>query len=241
MDSWDFNATEVNSPVLSGSRRGGSGSVSRSGSFDIGSDNHHESARPDVHPRFELPSRTHDIKEEPTANVQPIIACPLSYPTPPNLQNLQPEKAVDHDHHFLPGPLSSSCESSESAKCRTGYETVPRLDSACSKIPPAYRPSSPGVRMSQFAPRSVPAPIPIPRPRTSYFRKSSFSSSADDAHPVPTSLPLNSPGLWQRLTGTTPRNATDDELPVREKKISGLSRILSRRSSTSLSQRPVVS
>lgn len=222
MDSWDFtemNSPEAAPPIPSGLRRSASRSVSKSGSCDIGSDE----ARSDVRPRFDLSSRTNNIKEESTTIVRPSD----------NFRSLGPEKEEDELHLLSGPPLPRPSESSESAQSHTGYDAIPRLHS---KQPPAYKPGSPGVHVPQFASRSVPAPMPIPSPRTSYFRKSSVSSSADN----PSSSSPISPGLWKRLTSTTSRNAIDEELPVRGKK-NGLSRILSRRSSASLSQRPVIS
>lgn len=86
------------------------------------------------------------------------------------------------------------------------------------------------------SPRSVLAPIPTPERALSTFRHSSSPNSRDRTASAPSSV---SPKLWQRLTHATCRNAIDGEPPVREKKMSGLSRILSRRSATSLAQRPV--
>ncbi|OAX44846.1 kinase-like protein [Rhizopogon vinicolor AM-OR11-026] len=228
MDSWDFSVTETNPCAPS------THSVSRSGSFNIGSDNRHESVHPDIHPRFELPNRANDINEQPTSIVRPIkvIVSPTSYSTSASFQSTGPEK--DHHHHLpssppLP-PLLSFSESSDSAQSRAGYGVLSHLDSSFPEPPLVCKPGSLG--MPQFAPRSVPAPIPIPRSKT-YSRKSPFSSPADGVDSAATSG--ISPGLWQRLTGTTSRNAIDEESPVREKKKSGLSRILSRRHSTSLS------
>jgi serine/threonine-protein kinase OSR1/STK39 len=241
MDSWDFDATETNSSppsIPSDSNQGGSRSVSPSENFDI--ELNHESPRPGVHPRFELPSRTNDIRKESVPIMCPVIGGPTSHPTSTDFQNLESEK--QRGKHLLSGPLlpplSSSSYSSESAQSRGGSSVTPRLDSSFREPPPAYKPGSPGVRAPQFAPRSVPTPIPIPKSRTSHFRKSSFSSPTDGASSSPPSI---SPGLWQRLTRTTSRSAIDEESPLREKKMSGFSRILNKRSSTSLSRRSVVS
>lgn len=89
------------------------------------------------------------------------------------------------------------------------------------------------------SPRSTaPIPIPIPKRASSNFRKLSFSTSIENASSVPTSVPSSvSPKLWQRLTHATYRNAIDEELPVKEKKTSALSRVLSRHSSATLAQR----
>ncbi|KAG2155432.1 kinase-like protein [Suillus clintonianus] len=196
MDSWDFNSTETNPSAPSihlGSKRGSSGGVPRSGSLDVGSDNHHELV--DVHPRFEL---THGAEEE-TASITPVVVSSASFSTSINVQGLDIEK--DKDEFLLSG-----------SQLRTNYGVSQSLDS-----------SFPG-------PRSVPAPIPIPKRASSYFRKGAASA--------PTSAPpLVSPKLWQRLTHATSRNIIDEYPPVREKKMSGLSRMLSRRgTATSLAQ-----
>lgn len=233
MDSWDFNATDMNPSANWESSR----SISRSGSFDMGPHSHHESARRDVHPRFELPSLASDINQGTTSDMRPMIASPTSPPA--NFQKLEPEMEQDGYFPSVP-PLPPLSYPSESAESRGGYGVLSRLGS---ERPPAYKPGASGVRLLQFAPRSSPTPIPIPKPSTSYFRKSSFSPPADGKNSAPSSSSPSSisPGLWQRLTGITSRNAIDDESPVRAKKMNGLSRILSRRGSTSLSQLPAVS
>lgn len=84
------------------------------------------------------------------------------------------------------------------------------------------------------------ASIPIPKRASSNFRNSSFSNSRDG--PASASAPASSsvsPKLWQRLTRATSRNAVDGESPVKEKTMSGFSRMLSKRSSTSLARRPI--
>lgn len=232
MDSWDFNATDMNPSADRESSR----SISRSGSFDMGPHSHHESARHDVHPRFELPSLANDTNQGTTSDMRPVIVSPTSPPA--NFQKLEPE--MEQDEYFPSAPpLPPLSYPSESAESHGGYGVLSRLGS---ERPPAYKPGASGVRLLQFAPRSPPTPIPIPKPSTSYFRKSSSSPPADGKNSTPSSSSSSiSPGLWQRLTGITSRNAVDDESPVRAKKMNGLSRILSRRGSTSSSQRPVMS
>lgn len=233
MDSWDFNATDMNSSANQESSR----SISRSGSFDMEPDNHHESARHDVHSRFKLPGLANDNNQGTTSNMRPVIVGPTSPPA--NFQKLEPKMEQDGCFPSVP-PLPPSSYPSESAESRGGYGVLSRLGS---ERPPAYKPGTSGVRLLQFAPRSSPTPIPIPRPSTFYSRKSFFSPPADGQNSAPSSSSSSSisPGLWQRLTGITSRNAIDDESPARTKKMNGLSRILGRRGSTSLSQRPVVS
>lgn len=217
MESWDFNSTETNPSAPSiplGSRRDSSGGTPRGGSLDLGSDDHHQLARLDsVHPRFEL---SRGIKEE-TASIMPA-----SDSTFINVQDddLESEKMTE----FLP--------SGSQARVRYGESQSSRLDSSFPASPLAHV----GVPNS---PRStVPVSIPIPQRASSNFRKLSFSTSIDGAASVPTSAPSSvSPKLWQRLTRATSRNAVDEELPVKEKKASALSRVLNRRSSASLAQR----
>ncbi|KAG0709096.1 kinase-like protein [Suillus ampliporus] len=228
MDSWDFNSTEIAPPTSLGSKRGGSGDVSRRGSLDVGSDDHHELARPDIHPRSEL---TRGIKEETAPIMQPVLVNSTSYSTSTDLQCLDPEK--EEDKYLLSGlPLHSS-ESTPYA----GYGES--LDSSFPASPLAYKPSSiqhQHVHVPELAPRPVPAPIPIPKRASSYFRISSFSSPRDNVASASTSSSSStSPRFWQRLTHTTSRNTIDEESPVKEKKTSGLSRMLKRRSPASLS------
>ncbi|KAG1773091.1 kinase-like protein [Suillus occidentalis] len=212
MESWDFNSTEINPSAPSiplGSRRDSSGGASRKGSFDVGSDDHHQLARLDsVHPRFEL---SRGIQEE-TASI-----IPGSDSTSVNVQGHD----LENDGFLLSG--------SQAHATRNGESQSSSLNTSFPASPPAYE----GV---PNLPRStVPVPIPIPKPASSNFRK---LSSIDGAASVPTSAPSSiSPKLWQRLTRTTSRNATDEEPQVKEKKMSALSRVLSRHSSTSLTQR----
>ncbi|KAG1866292.1 kinase-like domain-containing protein [Suillus tomentosus] len=164
-----------------------------------------------VHPRFEL---SHGIKEETTSIM------PTSDSTSIDVQalDLENEKTVE----FL---LSGS-------QAHAGYGESSSSDSSFPASPPAYVPK----------PRPVPVPIPIPKRASPNVRVSSFSYSKDGPASAPTSPPSSvSPKLWQRLTRATSRNAINEETPTKEKTMGGLSRILSRRSSASLAQRPIVS
>lgn len=116
------------------------------------------------------------------------------------------------------------------SQARTGYGESQSL-SLVSSSPPPYVP--------KLLPRSVPAPIPIPKRPSSNFRNPSFSNSKDSAASASSSAPSVSPKIWQRLTRATSRNALNEEPPVKEKTMSGLSRMLSRRNSASLAQRPI--
>lgn len=215
MESWDFNFTETTSsmpPIPLGSNRESSGGAPRRGSLDVGSlaDDHHQLARLDsVHPRFGL---SHDVKE--TASIMPTSDLTSINAQGRDLENEKTE-------FLLPG---------SQAHAGYGESQSLSLDLSYPASPPAYMPK-----------RSVPAPIPIPIPKraSSNFRNSSFSNSRDSAASSPTSAPSSvSPKLWQRLTRATSRNAIGEEPPVKERTMSGLSRILNRRSSASLAQRP---
>lgn len=214
MESWDFNSTEINPSAPSiplGSRRDSSGGASRKGSFDVGSDDHHQLARLDsVHPRFEL---SRGIQEEPASII------PGSDSTSVNVQGHD----LENDGFLLSGLQAHAT--------RNGESQSSSLNTSFPALPPAYE----GVPNLPHS--TVPVPIPIPKRASSNFRKSSFSTSIDGAASVPASGPSSvSPKLWQRLTRTTSRNATD-ELQVKEKKMSALSRVLNRHSSTYLTQR----
>lgn len=214
MESWDFNSTETNPSAPSiplGSRRDSSGGASRRGGFDVGSDDHHHLARLDsVHPRFEL---SRGIKEETTSSM------PASDSTSVNVQGHD----LENDGFLLSG---------SQAHARNGKSQFSSLDTSFPASPPAYE----GVPNLPHS--TVPVPIPIPKRASPNVRKLSFSTSIDGAASVPTSAPSSvSPKLWQRLTRTTSRTAIDEESPVKEKKMSALSRVLSRHSSTSLAQR----
>lgn len=215
MESWDFNSTETNPSAPSiplGSRRDSSGGASRKGSFDVGSDDHHQLARLDsVHPRFEL---SRGIKEE-TASI-----IPGSDSTSINVQGHD----LESDGFLLSGLQAHVTRNGESQSSSS--------NTSFPASPPAYE-GVPNLPLS-----TVPVPIPIPKRASSNFRKLSFPTSIDGAASVPTSAPSSvSPKLWQRITRTTSRNAMDEEPHVKEKKMSALSRVLSRHSSTSLTQR----
>ncbi|KAG2077062.1 kinase-like protein [Suillus decipiens] len=212
MESWDFNSTETNPSALLipfGSKRDSSGGVSRRGSLRVRSDDHHQSARVDS--VHPGSELSHDVKE--TASIMLT-----SGSTPINVQgrDLESEKTVE----FVSG-----------LHAHAGYE-----ESQSSSLGP----SSPASLSASMPKLSLPASIPIPKRASSNFRNSSFSNSRDG--PASASAPASSsvsPKLWQRLTRASSRNAVDGEPSVKEKTMSGFSRMLSRRSSASLARRPI--
>lgn len=212
MESWDFDSTETNpsvSLISLGSKRESSGGASRRGSLDVVSDGH-LARLGSVHPRFEL---SHGVKE--TASIMPPLDSTSINAQCPDLENEKTEFLL---------PVSQT-------HAGYGESQSLSLDSSYPASPPAYMP--------KLLPRSVPAPIPIPKRASTNFRNPSFSNSRDSAGSSPTSAPSSvSPKLWQRLTRATSRNAIGEEPPVKEKTMSGLSRILSRRNSAYLAQRP---
>ncbi|KAG2146509.1 kinase-like domain-containing protein [Suillus bovinus] len=188
-----------------------SGGVSVRESLDVGSDDHHQLTRP-VHSRLEL---SHGIKEE-TAPIMPNLD---STAINVDARTVENEKMVQF---LLSGPHAGYGESRSSS-----------LDASFAASPPAYVPK----------PGSVPGPHPIhiPKRTSSNVRISPFSYRKDGTASSPTSASSVSPKLWQRLTHATSRNAINEEPPAKEKTMSGVSRILSRRSSAALAQHPTVS
>ncbi|KAH7929396.1 kinase-like protein [Leucogyrophana mollusca] len=226
----------------------------KNGEFDA--DNQELPSHPDLHPRFTVTNRG-----KPVADVNasyPIVVHPCSLPSEtangPTIAikgtaDLSHETKTidpiedDNDHLVkqqpaLPPLSSSPSTSSDSAHSQVLSDVFESSGSSISEIEPP-------VQTSALPRRPATSSGPIPIQHTSRSRRkqsfpglSSYSPARVTSPPIASSS-SPSPGLWKRLTRSGSRGGIGDDDPFnKDKKTNGFVRILNRRGSSSVAQRP---